>query len=186
MLELQTGIADNGMTRMHVHWGGTHDSLLGFLFWMYDIPSYSFHEYMFPSRIMVHDSRKSLFTNFLKKHNSIFVHHVICANQFSYNQKNKNFDFSGRVACQYDIADMIGDDIMYKNHSFLSIEQQDIKKYYNSMKHQWQAGIRSSKALNPISNQTASQIRRTIFKTRAENLQNVFEPFTPFDCPLLT
>lgn len=184
---LKPAIDHHGMTAMHTHWGGSHDSILGFVFWMYDIPTYSFNKYLFPTRVMIHNTNKDVFTVKLKRRNSVFVHHVICADQYQYRtvDRQRKAEISGRIACQYNIAEMLNDDVLYNNQSFAeTMSPETVVKYYEALQSQWRAGLDSSKLLIAMANTTVSNIRRTIFRERAIRLPEYFEPFTPFDCKL--
>ena len=71
-LELMAPAVDaNGMTELHSLWGGSHDAILGMLFWMYQIDTYSFtNSYV---------DRTSLTTDILNRINkttTLFVHRV--------------------------------------------------------------------------------------------------------------
>lgn len=71
-LELIAPAVDaNGMTELHSIWGGSHDAILGMLFWLYQIDTYSFtNSYV---------DRTSLTTDILNRINkttTLFVHRV--------------------------------------------------------------------------------------------------------------
>ena len=182
MLQLQPAINHNAMTTMHVHWGSSHDSLLGFILWMYNIPTYSLSKYLFPTRVMVHDIRKALFTQFLKSSQSIVIHKVMCANQYQYQVKLKKTEMIGRVACQYDIAEMLQDDLLYAtNYTLNSLTPSQLKFYYHVIQQQWKHGRQCSQQLQSMSNKINSSIHQTKY-AHFHQLHKVFIPFTPLDC----
>ena len=41
MAHMSNAIDANGLTELQAEWGGTHDALLGMLFWIYYVPTFS-------------------------------------------------------------------------------------------------------------------------------------------------
>jgi hypothetical protein len=158
-LELMAPAIDaNGMTELHSIWGGSHDAILGLLFWLYRIDTYSLAN--------IYVDRKSLTVDIIDrvdKNSSIFVHRV------------KNFTHFPKVATQ---TAKQGPSAYHFYNYFQDWAEEDAPEEYQQ---------RGAKGYSSLIKLVDSGVHKTVFAQKALEMRSAKKYFTYHytDCMLL-
>ncbi len=158
---LAPALAGNAFTALQALWGGSHDAILGLLFWLYKIDAYSLFNTYF--------DRTGLTVDIIDRINktAVLVHRV--KHMRVYPRAVKKITPTSpyrRIPSQHDIAAYFNDD---------ATSDADLA----------QLGKEAFESLIPL---MASGVNKTVYKERAEALRRG-EPFTMFafqDCDLIS
>lgn len=175
MTLLSSAVHANGMTRLHTHWGSSHDALLGMLLWMYDIPLFSVQE-IYYGGVIIRDWLLTLSNDERKKKQQfdkyLIFHKIMNYQRYKYDLESKKMVERGRVVDQYDIVHMLGEQSLYtksdKNARSSIIEKQVMLGQ--------QAAASQLIALN------RSSVHQTRFLDRANGFPKRFYEFMHTDC----
>ena len=129
MSRMRASVDANGLTDLQKTWGGTHDYILGLLFWLHGLPLYAFKAYLHAAELqesksinklvqMRHrgDKQQRFQPSADHYQNFIFFHKIQNFKRWGWDKSKKDFDFyqEGRIASHYDLAKLLLEDIFYK------------------------------------------------------------------------
>ena len=155
---LHSAIDANGLVRLQHIWGGTHDAILGLLLWIYNIPTYSIHDFFWAEQILKENIKMA--SNNPRLQTSFIFHRI----------RNMKLGGTNHAISQYDLAKLLNEtSINYKNEEFHTLLA-TIQKRVGSFSIQKTIRLKNS------------TVDKTIFHDKAKLLHEIYFDFHPTDC----
>ena len=161
---LHSAIDANGLVRLQHIWGGTHDAVLGLLLWIYNIPTYSIHDFFWPDQILKEGMIAAKSNPQLQ---TTIIYHRIRNMKLSMGANNFHHAIS-----QHDMAILL-------NETSINYKDKDFHKLLETI--QRRVGSFSIQRISRLKNST---VDKTIFHDKANLLSEVYFDFHPTDCDL--
>lgn len=185
LASLQSGIQQHAMTSLQRIWGGSHDSVLGMLLWIYQIPLYSFGwaysggmftvEYLM---VKADNAEKKMI-----REQCILYHRVLnfriqrSDKDDAILAKNTNLQkgtekrSARHLVSQYDIAKFVGEDSLYS-----SVHKGNISEII------FRSNLMARRAAKHLLPLNASSVSQSKFLERNRNFPEVYSDYLLSDC----
>jgi len=162
---LKSAIDANGLVRLQHTWGGTHDAILGLLLWIYNIPTYSIHDFFWAEQIL-QDNLEVMSRNHRLK-TAIIFHRI---RNMDLNVASHGPKIMKHAISQYDLAILLNEtSSSYKNKVIGNLIETTQRRL----------GSFSIQTIKKIKNST---VDKTVFHDKAQLLKDTYFDFHPSDC----